>query len=80
VFTLEHEAELDVFDKFAEVVALEECCELLQERLHVLKVDKILLVAELELEKVEDERVRIHVCVIHVRFDGLSEVIQADFA
>ena len=75
---LKPEPQLDVLHEATQIVALEVRCELLQEALHVGKVDQLVIDTELHLEEIEDERVGVRVRVVHVRFDGLREVIARD--
>ena len=63
---LQPQAQLDILHEAPQVVALEKRGELLQEALHIGKVDELVVHAELHLEEVEDESVGVRVRVVHV--------------
>ena len=78
--TLDTKVHVDVLHESIQVISLEVAGEFLQECLHVREVELGLLLAELQLEEVEDQGVRVRVCVVHVGLDGVSEVAACDVA
>ena len=76
--SFESKSQLNVLNESIEVVTLEIRCEFVHERSHIRKVDQAVVHAKLHLEEVQDECIRIGVCVVHVGLNSLSEVIARD--
>ena len=75
---LESVLQLDVSHELAQVVPLEVGFKFVEERLDVGEVQQVLLLPKLQLEEVANERVGVCVRVVHVRLDGLCEVVEGD--
>ena len=78
--TLNTEVHVDVLHESIQVISLEVAGKFLQKCLHVREVELGLLLAELQLEEVEDQGVGVCVGVVHVGLDGVSEVAACDVA